>query len=211
MREITRFIRWANRKRPWRRLICHFYIAKSRKQYYSTTDYAYFNLFDRSPDWLVKGTPEHGITSRRGKRSAVPCLNCFEIDEEFYEGLRTVCDEGNERFELGIIFNKRKLKNHFGEGKIIDVTPIVKPPSPYPPPKKCHLYDWRRSRRKLWPFHKCNVVRVEIRPSRFHKIPIEPIPYHIIMGLLVKNKDYSSIELLLEAKRWDEIEVFPLL
>jgi len=211
MREISRFIRWANRKRFRRGLICHFYIAKSKKQYYSKTDYAYFNLFNNSRDWIVKGTPEHGIRSWRGKTSPVPCLNGFEINEKFYEALKTLCDEGNERFELGIIFNKRKLKNHFGDRKIIDVSPIVTPPSPFPPPKKCHHYDWSRSRRKLWPFHKCDVVRVEIQPSNFHGIPITAIPYHIVMGLLVMQKDYPYIDELLESKKWDEIEVFPLL
>ena len=202
--EISKFIRWANHIRPYRGLICHFYIGKSRKQFYSTTDYAYFNLFSDSRDWIVKGTPKHGIKSQRGKSSPIPCLNCFEINEEFHEALRTLYDEGNEKFEFGIIFNKRKLKNHFN---VVDVS--TSPPFPRPPPKECHCYDWPRKRRgALAPFHYCDVVRVEIPQSEVHKLPITSIPEHIIMGMLVNQEDYPAIESLWE---WGEIRVFPLL
>lgn len=209
-KEITRFIRWANRTR-WRRgLICHFYIAKSRKQFYSTTDFVYFNLFSDSPNWLVKGTPEHGIKSQRGKCSPIPCLNCFEINDEFYEALRTLCDEENEKFEFGIIFNKRKLKNQFGKKRVIDVS--TNPPFPLPPPKKCHHYDRPRKRiAALYPFNYCDVVRVEIPQSKFHKLPIKLIPYHIIMGMLVRQEDRPAIDNFLENKQLDEIDVFSLL
>jgi len=186
MKDVTRFIRWANRTRKRRGLVCHFYIERSTKQYYSTTDYAYFNLFSDSREWTVKGTPHHGIKSQRGKRSPVPCLNCFEIDDYFHEGLKTLCDEGNEKFELGIIFNKRKLKNWFGKNKIIDVS--EEPPSPPPPPNECHHYDRVQKRRgPLYPFHFCYVVRVEIPISKFHGLAIEGIPYHIVMAMLVKK------------------------
>jgi len=202
--EISKFIRWANHIRPYRGLICHFYIGKSRKQFYSTTDYAYFNLFSDSRDWIVKGTPKHGIKSQRGKSSPIPCLNCFEINEEFHEALRTLYDEGNEKFELGIIFNKRKLKNHFN---VVDVS--TSPPFPRPPPKECHCYDWPRKRiGTLYPFNYCDVVRVEIPHSKVHKLPITSIPEHIIMGMLVKQEDYSAIENLGE---WGEIRIFSLL
>lgn len=210
MKKITGFIRWANRTRKRRGLICHFYIAKSTRQYYSKTDYAYFNLFSDSREWTVKGTPHHGIKSQRGKRSPVPCLNCFELNNEFHEALKVLCNKGNEKFELGIIFNKRKLKNWFGKKKVIDVS--TEPPSPLPPPKKCHHYDWPRKRRGvLDPFNYCDVVRVEIPKSSFHNLAIESIPYHIVMGMLVKQDDYADICELLESKMWDEIEVFPLL
>lgn len=202
--EISKFIRWANRTRQFRGLICHFYIEKSKKQFYSTTDYAYFNLFSDSRDWIVKGTPKHGIKSQRGKSSPVPCLNCFEIDEIFYEALRTLHNEGNEKYELGIMFNKRKLKNQF---KVIDVS--TSPPIPRPPPKECHHYDWPRKRiGALYPFHYCGVVRVEIPQSEIHRLPITSISGHIITGLLVKQEDYSAIENLWE---WGEIRIFPLL
>jgi hypothetical protein len=202
--EISKFVRWANRKRRYRGLICHFYFEKSRKQFYSTTDYAYFNLFSDSRSWIIKGTPKHGIKSQRGKSSPIPCLNCFEINEKFYEALRTLHDQGNEKYELGIIFNKRKLKTHF---KVIDVS--TSPPFPRPPPKECHCYDWPRKRRgALYPFNYCDVVRVEIPQSKVHKLPITSIPEHIIMGMLVKQEDYSAIEDLWE---WGEIRIFSLL
>lgn len=209
IKEITRFIRWANRTRKRRGLICHFYIAKSTKQYYSTTDYAYFNLFAETRDWIVKGTPHHGIRSQRGKRSPVPCLNCFEIDDQFHDALKTLLEEGNEKFEFGLILNKRKLKNWFGKKKIVDVS--KNPPIPRPPPKQCHLYDWPRKRVVLYPFHYCDVVRVEIPQFGFFNLAITSIPYHTVMGILTKLEDYSDIRDLLEEKRWETIEVFPLL
>jgi len=202
--EISKFIRWANRTRWYRGLLCHFYWEKSQKQFYSTTDYAYFNLTSDSPDWVVKGTPKHGIRSQRGKSSPVPCLNCYEINEEFYEALRTLHDEGNEKYELGIILNKRKLKNQF---KVIDVSTY--PPFPLPPPKECHHYDWPRKRRgPLYPFHYCDVVRVEIPQSKVRKLPIASIPGHILMGLLVEQEDCSAIKNMWD---WGETRIFPLL
>ncbi|MFX0117172.1 MAG: hypothetical protein ACFFB3_21685 [Candidatus Hodarchaeota archaeon] len=213
MTEMSRFVRWANRKRKWRGLICHFYIPKSTKQYYSKTDYAYFNLFSDSYTWIVKGTPHHGIKSTRGKRSPIPCLNCFEINPEFYDALKELQahrDEVSSKFELGIIFNKRKLKNLFGRRHVIDVsTDYI---SPLPPPRKCHHYDRPRKRvATLFPFNYCDVVRIEIPKSELSDLPIIGMPYDIIMGMLIKEEDFAGINGLLESKDWNEIEVFPLL
>jgi len=169
MKELKAFIRWANRERRRRGMICHFYIAEiskeKQKQYYSKIDYAYFNLFCDSPDWIIKGTPEHGVRSKRGKPSPVPCLNCFEINGKFYDAIRQLSVEGNEKFELGLVLNKRMLRRRF---EVIDVS--TKPPSPLPPPSECHYYDWPQQRaRGLQPFHYCDVVRVEIPKSSFLK------------------------------------------
>jgi hypothetical protein len=61
MQELTRFKRWAERGRG---LLCHFYEAEGKqKQYYTKLDYAYFNLFTDSPNWVIKGTIGHGIRS----------------------------------------------------------------------------------------------------------------------------------------------------
>jgi|GEM_PF-6045155 len=213
MNELTAFIHWANRISSRRGLICHFYISESTKQYYSSTDYAFFNLFSDSKNWMVKGTTEHGVISKRGKTSPIPCLNCFEVNDKFYEALKQLSDKGNTRFELGIIFNKRKLKTHYGRNKIIDVTPIAKPPDPFPSPRECHRYDWICSRRKLWPFHQCDVVRLEIPETDFG-LPITAIPCQAIMGMLIRRKEHHGIvNLLQELKKWDmkRIGVFPLL
>jgi len=204
---------WANKESQRRGLVCHFYISRSEKQHYSTADYAYFNLSNSSSDWIVKGTTEHGVTSKRGIPSAVPCLNCFELNDKFYRALDKLSEEGNSRFEFGIIFNKRKLKNHFGKSKVIDVTPIFKPPDPFPSPKECHRYDWGRSRRKLWPFNNCDVVRLEIPESDFGH-PIAVIPCDTVKGVLTRGKEYHGImKILQDIKKWDisEIGIFPVL
>lgn len=120
MPSIKRFRSWAKKDSRGRKLICHFYIKGSKNQYYDNSDYAYFNLFSGSKSWLVKGTLEHGISSRTGKRSKVPCLNCFGVNDEFYKAMKNLAKNGNSRFEFGIILNKRKLKNTtFG---VIDVS-----------------------------------------------------------------------------------------
>jgi len=204
---LKKFVSWARRKSYRRGLICHFYIAESQKQYYYKTDYAYFNLFCDSQDWVIKGTTGHGIRSPRGKTSPVPCLNCFEINDKFYDALRRLENEGNEKFELGLILNKRRLRNYF---EVIDVS--TKPPSLLPPPNECHYYDWPRMRaRALRPFNNCDVVRVEIRPSDFRGIPIAVIPNSIVMGMLVKHGDYFCVKKLLREKKLGDISVFPLL
>lgn len=206
MKELE-FIRWAKRESLRRGMICHFYIAESTKQYYDKTDYAYFNFFCDSRDWIVKGTLGHGIKSQRGKTSPIPCLNCFEINDEFYKAFKKLCSEGNEKFELGIIFNKRKLKNRF---ETIDVS--TEWPDQLPPPNQCHRYDNPRYRRGvLDPFNYCDVVRVEIPESNLHKIPIKAIPYQAVMGMLIKRKDRSAIVSLLKSKRMDKVKVFALL
>jgi len=213
MSALSKMTRWAEKVSARRGLLCHFYISGSEKQYYSTTDYAYFNLFSDSSDWIMKGTSGHGITSKRGKTSAVPCLNCFEINDKFYEALDRLSEQGNSRFEFGIVLNKRKLKMQFGKNKVVDVEPVFKPPEPFPSPKECHRYDWARSRRKLWPFNMCNVVRLEIPESDFG-LPIAAIRADTVMGVLTRPKEYHGImQMLQDAKKWDATEkgIFPVL
>lgn len=213
MSALNKLERWAERERSRRGLLCHFYISGSEKQYYSPTDYAYFNLFSNSSDWVVKGTTEHGITSKRGRTSAVPCLNCFEINDKFYEALDRLSSQGNSRFELGIILNKRKLKTQLGKRRVVDVEPVFKPPDPFPSPKECHHYDWARSRRKLWPFNKCDIVRLEIPESDFG-IPIAALRADNITGIMTRTKQYHGImQMLQTVKEWNiaEIGIFPVL
>ncbi|HUW47657.1 MAG TPA: hypothetical protein VMW36_02805 [Patescibacteria group bacterium] len=117
---MARFKRWANSHRSGRGLLCHFYTVegKKQKQYYTKPDYAYFNIFSKSPDWLVKGTTGHGITSERKRVSQVPCLNCYKVNDDFYTGLKTLAEEGNQKYELGIILDKAALKKVF---EVVDV------------------------------------------------------------------------------------------
>lgn len=62
MKETTRFKRWANKERKGRGLVCHFYEAGGKqKQYYTKVDYAYFNLFNESPSWIIKANPQFTV------------------------------------------------------------------------------------------------------------------------------------------------------
>jgi hypothetical protein len=226
MSHIERFRYWAEKCRRKEGIICHFYYADKernrdgknkkakQKQYYTKVDYAHFNLFSDSQDWLVKGTPEHGIsglTSRGYEKSQVPCLNCYEIDGKFYRALGAPEEQWNKRYELGIIFSKQRLKVHFGENKVKDVE-LWNHKNQRPPPRLCWFYDIGKGRvGPLRPFNRCHVVRVRIPKSRTLGIAIKPMPREAIRGIIVKRGTCEIIRKLLEVKGWDDIKVFPLL
>lgn len=213
MKELTKFIRWADSHRSGRGLLCHFYTieGKKQKQYYTKTDYAYFNLISDSPNWIVKGTTGHGIRSTRGKVSKVPCLNCYKVDTVFYEALDTLINEGNKKFEFGLILDKLVLKEAF---EVIDVSHWDHTDS-RPPPSECWRYDITQKRPALWPFNNCEVVRVRIPETNVYGLPIRPIPRGGVVGLLVKQDGYDPdvTMKLLDKKKGDNafFEVFDLL
>jgi hypothetical protein len=169
-------------------------------------DYAHFNLVSRRRGWVVKGTPNHGISSKRGKRSQVPCLNCFEVDEIFYDALRILGKSGNEKYEMGVLLNKRKLKNDFN---VIEVTTNF--PRPLPKPNKCHGYDLANGRFVLKPFNYCNVVRIEVPKNLQIDEPIVNIRYKAIIGFLVRSKMKLKIQRLLREKGLGNVKVFSVL
>lgn len=204
--ERTRFVRWARKNSSWRGLICHFYIAESTKQYYSKTDFALLNLMADSRGWIVKGTPEHGIRSKKGFVSPVPCLNCFEVNDKFYKALKELGEDG--KFDFGLILNKRKIANIFD--RVIDVE--AKLPKPLPPPKKCHYYDSPHKRYgALSPFHYCDVVRIEMAKLGPMQSPVTSIPQRAILAYLVRSRDRESIGARLRTKRVDDSIVFSVL
>jgi len=202
---ISSFIRWANQVSYRRGLLCHLYISSSTKQYFDKTDYALFNLIADSRGWIVKGTADHGIRSKRGKVSPVPCLNCFEINEMFFEALKKLKD--GHKFEFGIVLNKRRLANNF---KVINVEARL--PKPLPPPKECHHYDSPRNRPgALSPFHYCDVVRVEIPQGKLWGAPITVLPRKTLLGYLVKKRDHEAFQELFEQKPSKRARIFPVL
>lgn len=213
MKEVTRFKRWANSHRSGRGLLCHFYTieGKKQKQYYTKPDYAYFNMFSKSPDWIIKGTTGHGISSQRGKASSVPCLNCYKVDDSFYEGLETLIAEGNQKYELGLILGKSTIKTVF---EVADVLPWDHRDT-RPPASECWEYDIATKKSALYPFNYCDVVRIRIPHSNLYGMPIAEIPSDAIMGMLVKEEGYDDktlAELLL--KKWEDLgdfQAFPLL
>lgn len=206
MTEINDFIRWARKNSLYRGIICHFYMPEKLKPYYGKVDFAYFNLSSQSEDWIVRGTPGHGIKSKRGKRSKVPCLNCFEVDESFYKAIKELIHEDDHRFEMGILLNKRKLKNEF---ELIDVS--TERPKILPPPFECHHYDNPYSRPGvLRPFNFCKVVRAEI-PDGYMGLPIAPIRGDAVMGLLVREGNKRNIDKMLKSKGMTDVRVFPVL
>ncbi|MDI6788954.1 MAG: hypothetical protein QME51_11335, partial [Planctomycetota bacterium] len=102
-----------------KKMICHFYIKDSSHQYYDNADFVYFNLLSKTRGWIIKGTPEHGISSKRKKRSQIPCLNCFEVDEKLYNGLKTLLKNGNKKFEFALLLIRRKVDHKY---KVINVS-----------------------------------------------------------------------------------------
>lgn len=212
MKEFARFKRWADQNRKGRGLLCHFYETGSKKQYYTESGFAYFNVFSETPNWIVKGTTDHGMKSERGKTCQTPVLNCYQIDETFYEALENHCNNTDKKYELGIVLSKNQLKNYFGVENVIDVELwTFKGPRPSPP--ECWRYDVWQGRRRLIPFNKCTVVRAKIPKSELYELPIKSLPREVVMGLLVKEQGYDekAFSELLGQKGWKDTAVFPLL
>ena len=180
--------------------------GKKQKQYYTTSDFAYFNLFSNSENWIVRGTPEHGITSTRGTASQTPCLNCYKVDDVFYEALTTLINQGNTTHEFGLVLDKAMLKRKF---EVVDVC-RWNHRHERPPTNECWKYDLARSRTALWPFNYCEVVRVRIPESNIHGLPIAALPPTTVVGLLMKKDCYNheAVSELLVRKRWDETPIF---
>jgi hypothetical protein len=207
MQQLTAFKRWARENSPRRGIICHFYIAEKSKPYYGNIDFAFFNFASKSREWIIGGTEGHGVISKRGKRSKESCLNCFEVDDTFFKAMSELNPDDNDKFEIGLLLNKRKLRNKF---EVIDVE--FKRPGGSPALSECHKYDNPRYRAGvLKPFNFCNVVRIVIPKSQPMRKPITPIPYEAIMAILTKQCDYNFVIKCLKLKRMTSTEVFPLL
>lgn len=156
----------------------------------------------------MKGTTGHGITSERGKVSQVPCLNCYKIDDSFYEALETLLEQGNQKYELGIILDKAALKKAF---EVVDVLPWDHKDS-RPSPDECWQYDIPSKKTALWPFNFCEVVRARIPESSLYGLPIKSIPHDAMMGMLVRKEGYNQAAMSrhLTRKKWDDSEVFEI-
>ncbi len=209
MKNLKEFKSWV-RSYP-EQLLCHFYQEEGEKQYYNKTDYAYFNLFSKSREWVVKGTPRHGITSKGNKPPTTPCLNCYSVKDEkglFFKALRELDTIRKKGLNFGIIFDKHEL---IESGlKVIDVS--IKPPNPPPPPELCHYYDRAQFRRgTLDPFNNCDVVRIEISKSELYGLPIISIPNQAIKAVLVKSSEVRAVKNILNSKGMSDIKVFSLL
>ena len=121
------------------------------------------------------------------------------------------CNEAIYKYELGMILNKRILRNYFGEDNVKDVELWDHHESSRPPPEDCWQYDIATARRKLWPFNSCQVVRVRIPRNGLYKIPIKGIPRNAIMGLLVKKEGYEekAMAKLLKSKKCGKVIAEP--
>jgi hypothetical protein len=222
MKSLDRFAHWVKNNSYRRGIICHFYISEivpsrkntkkpKQKQYYMKTDYAFFNLLSHSDEWVVKGTIHHGVKDKWGDPCRVPCLNCFEVNDKFLEALEDLHKDGNSKFEVGLLLNKRKLRRHFGYDEVCDVDDWKKIGYEALPNKESWQYDisWQRSK-VLRPFNFCDVVRVRIPKSRLRRLPIYSIPIQYVMGLLVRRNDYQAVLGLSKISDY-ELEVFPVL
>jgi hypothetical protein len=208
-RQLSKFRKWYKERSAYRGLLCHFYFKQSKSKVYDKADYAYFNLLNRSKEWIVKGTEGHGRTSERGGKSNIPLLNCYEIDETFYNALKQLDEEQIDNVEIGIILNRRRLENS-SDIKAVDPVSTDYPENPLKL-IECHRYDNPYHRKGvLYPFNYCNVIRAVIRPSIL-KIPIARIPANVIEGFLIKRGETSIIRELLEEKRMGNTEIFPIL
>lgn len=213
MKEITKFKKWAEKNRKGRGLLIHFYeVQGKQKPYYTKADFAYYNLFTESPNWIVKGTEGHGIRSPGKKTSRVPCLNCYQINNQFYDALEEHLEQAKKKYEFALVLNKLNLKLHFGEENIVDVS-LWDENNSRPLPANCWRYDIARARRALIPFNFCDVVRLKVPKSYLYNIPLVALPQNSVMGFLVRGDGYDAgiMNKILEQKGMDDIGVFPVL
>jgi hypothetical protein len=223
VKRFERFKSWVNENSPGRRIVCHFYIAEKpkveknakskeakQKQYFTKVDYAFFNLLSDSEEWVVKGTVHNGIKDKYGALCRIPCLNCFEVDGDFLKSLKQLPVTGNDKFEVGILLNKRKLRSLFGRENVCDVAEWKHGDDPQPN-KRCWRYDIFSQRRwVLNPFNYCKVIRVRIKKTHLRGLPITAIPTTTVMGLFVRKEDYNAVRYLPKVLE-NDLEVFPLL
>ncbi len=224
MSSLDRFRKWVKDYSYRRGLVCHFYISEGdeverenmkkkpkQRQYYTKADYAFLNLFSEGEEWVVKGTTRHGVTDKYGDRCRVPCLNCFEVNNEFLKSLGQLKIDGNDKFEIGILFNKRKLRSHFGSDRVCDVDDWIKNGCPELPNSECWKFDKMNQKKGvLDPFNFCDVVRVRLRKTNLRGLPIYAIPIEYAVGLLVRRSDYKAVLDLQKVKEYN-LEVFPVL
>lgn len=224
MNQLEKFKRWVKEYSRRRGVICHFYISKRSKEeeaeikgktkqvrYFTKADYAFLNLFSPAGAWVVKGTIHNGVKDKYGDLCRVPCLNCFEVNSKFLKALKKLTINENEKFEVGVLFNKRRLRRHFGNDEVCDVDDWMKNGCPELPNKQCWRYDifWKR-KWVLDPFNFCDVVRVKIPKSGLRDLPIYPIPLQYTVGLLVRRSDYKAMLDLPKIREYD-LGVFPVL
>jgi hypothetical protein len=210
MTRAGKFSSWARRISYDKGMLCHFYLTNFEKQYYDNSNFAFMNLASSARGWVVKGTTDLGITGRNGKKSQVPCLNCFEVDDAFFKAFREFEGDANPRFQFGLLLNRRKLKNRFGKEKVIPVS--TDPPfSPRPPQNMAHYFDIPGQRRGvLGSFNKCKVVRVVIPHHEELNMPIIELPKGVIFGILVKRGLMGVAKKLLRQKGMYDVAVLEL-
>lgn len=223
MRSLEVFKRWVDEYSYRRGIVCHFYISRPgneeedrddearQVQYFTKVDYAFFNLFNQAKEWIIKGTPHNGVRDKYGDPCRVPCLNCFEVNKKFLKALKELGISGNSKFEIGVLFNKRGLRSHFGSDDVCDVDDWMKSGCPELPNKQCWRYDipWKK-KGVLDPFNFCDVVRVRTRKSSLRRLPIHAIPIQHIVGLLVRKSDHKAVLDSPKSIKYT-FEVFPVL
>jgi len=223
MRSLDVFKEWVEEYSYRRGIICHFYISKpgneevdgddkaKQVQYFTKVDYAFFNLLSQAEEWIIKGTIHNGVKDKYGDLCRVPCLNCFEVNGKFLDALEKLKINVNNRFEIGVLFNKRRLRSHFGSEEVCDVDDWIENGCPELPNKLCWKYDIYTQRRwALDPFHYCDVVRVRTRKSGLRRLPIHAIPLEYVVGFLVRRSDYRAVLNSPKSIKYT-FEVFPVL
>lgn len=213
MDSVDRFLSWIEENWENRPLLCHFYYEPenngkgTQKRYYTKVHYAYFNLFNRSKHWIIKGTTGCGIDTT----TTVPVLNCYKVNSKFIKALRTPVEEWCADYELGLIIDRSSLEYEYGKTNVHDVG-IFK----YGDPKCESMPTWYLDkaiyrRGVLDPFNRCDVVRFKIRRSKDLGQPIKPLHSGLIKAVLVKRGKTETVSKLLEQKKWKDFEVFPVL
>jgi hypothetical protein len=205
MRPSKHFERWIQNNELEDKVLCHFYVKKNTKQYFGNPEFAYFNLVNSSPGWIVGGTTGHGVTSDAGECSQVPCLNCFSVDDLFCTKLISEISNYQNKYEIGIILDRSRLENTFS---IHNVGTCYG----YKPLAECHKFDNPKYRKGvLDPFNYCQVIRMEIPKDRKFGRPIVVLDAKDILAVLLRPGQENRVSKLLIRKQMQNTEIFAAL
>ncbi len=211
MNTLSNFMSWLRKDCEEKEMLCHFYYQtkskakRKEKNYSNKVDFAYFNLFNDSKKWVIKGTTGHGTDLT----CEVPVLNCYRINSEFIKALKKPVNEWKFDYEFGLILDKEKLVEGC-ETYLRYVMTNTKNPKYNSMDSWCKDKGWRR-KGVLDPFNMCDVVRLRILRSRNLAVPIKLLDDATIRATLVKRGNKEPVRTLLDTKGWNDCKVFPLL
>jgi len=212
--ELARFKKWASNLSKNDTLLAHFYIEQKLqkkegkflvKRIIDPPEYFTFNMLSKDKCWQVKGTSGHGMC---GTKFSVPVLNCWKVDNEFYDALRVYYRGQNKftKYKCAVILSKNKLETIFDDIAEVSFFKGEKLSS-----KNCWHFDQPKFKPgTIAPFHYCKIIRIKIPKEPITGEPIVRIPASAVLGIMVQYGNKQSYRNLLNQKGMAHVRLFSL-